>query len=315
MPAYLNPAYANEFGTGERRFCDLLISTDISQANVSSMLIDGLQANGYWWFGGQTGRQLTFQFPYAVRITEVTWYQDSAGGHGVWKWQGSDDGSSWADVSAPFTLGASATDVHDLSGNAAHHTYYRLQQVSGSTSAGPYIREVEFKIDQPDPYPDHSYLNPGGQGDRRAMITVTSSSGTTTGALSAWVDGNFGDTTAYIDSGVGAGKWVQFDFGAGNEKVFSKARCLRAGGDSANGTWKFQGSNDGASWTDLSSPLAWTLGDQVFPMNVGVTTAFRYLRGLITAGSTAATAPFVFEWVFDLGASAAGSTRRRMSLM
>ena len=54
--------------------------------------------------------------------------------------------------------------------------------------------------------------------------------------------------------------WIQYDFGAGNEKIIAKYRLYWAGSD--NGltpySWEFLGSNDGTNWTTLDSQTGQT---------------------------------------------------------
>ena len=91
------------------------------------------------------GRYLRFQFSTAKTVTEAKWYQDSAWTHGVWKWQGSNDGTSFTDIGNSFTLGGTLQTQTELSGNTTAYTYYQLLGISGSASGSSWIREVEFK--------------------------------------------------------------------------------------------------------------------------------------------------------------------------
>ncbi len=59
--------------------------------------------------------------------------------------------------------------------------------------------------------------------------------------------------------------WIQYDFGAGNEKKISKYRLYWAGGntDFTPYSWEFLGSNDGTNWTTLDTQTGqnnWTSG-------------------------------------------------------
>jgi hypothetical protein len=111
-------------------------------------MVNGTQTNEFWWINAQSGRELRFGFSdFTRRITEAKWYQDTAATHGDWKWQGSNDGSTWTDIGTSFTLGGTLQTITTLSGNASYWHYYRLLQVSGVTSSGPWLREIEFNID------------------------------------------------------------------------------------------------------------------------------------------------------------------------
>jgi hypothetical protein len=63
---------------------------------------------------------------------------------GTWVWQGSNDGSTYVDLSAGFTWGSSATTEQTWSNDTAYR-YIRIRGVSGTTSGGPWQHEVNFQ--------------------------------------------------------------------------------------------------------------------------------------------------------------------------
>ena len=143
-------SYSNPGGTGNR-IASITITTTVSvPAGNVTMLINGTQADEFWWQNAQSGRELRVDFGTPRNITEAKWYQSSTNSHGDWKWQGSSDGSSWTDIGSSFTLGGVATQtITTLTANTNRWRYYRMLQVSGGTSSGPFLRELEFKIDMP----------------------------------------------------------------------------------------------------------------------------------------------------------------------
>ncbi len=297
-PSFLAPSYANQYGTLDRRNTDLIITHNFSVGSGSvANMVDGVTGTNAFWYGVNSGRFMQFQFPYKVKITEVKWYQDIGTAHGVWKWEASDDAVTWTTVSvANFTLGGSATTTHDLSTNTTRYFYYKMTQVSGATATASWQREIEFKIDQPDPYPTYSFMNAGGCGNRTASVTVTAS-GSTSGTLSLWVDGSPTGTGTFFTAG-GTTVAVRFQFATA--KVMQLARVLRSG-NNANGTWKWQGSNDGTTWTDTSTAQVWNQTIQDFNMDLGNLTPYLYHRAVMTAGTTSGT-PWVYEWMFRISA-------------
>jgi hypothetical protein len=71
---------------------------------------------------------------------------DTADSHGTWKWQGSNDDSSYTDIGSSFTLGGSTTQTQtELNGNVTAYRYYKLLGVSGTCTDTPYLEEIEFK--------------------------------------------------------------------------------------------------------------------------------------------------------------------------
>lgn len=156
----MTTSYANTGGTGSRTGI-ITASTTASLGGSSgpvARLVDGNKATGsgnaIWVAPGQlVTMSFTFDFGSGASkvIDEAKWYQDiSAAQNGVWKWQGSNDNSSYTDLSATFVLNGVSTGsvIGNLSGNTTGWRYYRLLQTtlqSGNDSA--WLEEIEFKID------------------------------------------------------------------------------------------------------------------------------------------------------------------------
>ena len=138
-------SYTNAGGSGPRSY--ITVTTTASVNGVITALVNGTQANECWFAAGQSGHEVRFVFPVPRNITEAKWYQDDASTHGGWKWQGSNDGSVWTDIGGMFTLGGTLQTMTSLSANTDFWRYYRLLQMSGVTSSNPYLREIEFNID------------------------------------------------------------------------------------------------------------------------------------------------------------------------
>jgi hypothetical protein len=159
-------SYANAGGTGNRAAVIVVSTTASLGGGAIINLVDGSQAigtlNSAFWNSNQTGCEVRFDFNLfgaPRRITEVTWYQDAVAVHGNWKWQGSNDGSVWTDIGAEFTLGSPATQIiTTLSGNTNFWRFYRMLQTIGSTSNSPWLKEIEFAIDDAVGYPHIAML-------------------------------------------------------------------------------------------------------------------------------------------------------------
>lgn len=142
-------SYSNLGGTGIRNpAITVTPSAGLVASGVSTAILDGTQADSYWWNSGQTTATLTFDFGsgQSVVIDEFKWYQDSAHSQGTWKWAGSNDNSTFTDLLTGINLGnGAATNTYSYTNTTAYR-YYKLIQTGGSTSSSPYIREIEFKI-------------------------------------------------------------------------------------------------------------------------------------------------------------------------
>ncbi|MBI1204014.1 MAG: DUF2793 domain-containing protein [Rhodopseudomonas sp.] len=153
-----SPSYANAGATGNRTATIVVTVAGISvDGGLASNMVNGstsLDTSGSWYTNtsvAAAGATMRFDFGAGVSkvITEAKWYQNSASvSHGIWKWQGSNDASSWTDIGASFTLGGATVQTQTaLSANVTGYRYYQLLGVSGTFSNATFNEEIEFKID------------------------------------------------------------------------------------------------------------------------------------------------------------------------
>ena len=130
-------------------------------------------------------------------------------------------------------------------------------------------------------------------GDRTASITVTGSSGIN-GAIAAGVLGNYvngdfstnssGSIVIAIAAGGAAGEWINFDFGTA--KLVTEAKYYSQI-SATQGNWKWQGSPDNVSWTDIGVSFGLgTVATQTQTQLNGNVTSYRYYRLLGDTGSS-----------------------------
>lgn len=232
-------------------------------------------------------------------VQEVKFYQQTSDTHGVWKFQGSLDNSSWVDVSTSnFTLGGATTQTIDngISANVTNYLYYRFLGVSGNSNATPFIQEVEFKIS------GDTAVEIGN----RTGITVTSNLTGTSGTTSNLVDGAYTNASAdsySLGGTTNSGKNITADLGV----------AVRITGFTwwqqtthSHGVWDFQTSPDNSVWTTVIASL--TLGGAIrtrysCASNVALT---RYVRLNGVSGSNT-NAPWIWEWEFETDAEVIAS--------
>lgn len=151
-----------------------------------------------------------------------------------------------------------------------------------------------------------SYANTGGTGDRTSIITVTSNRLFETGAYQALVNGVTSvETLQYWVNGTLSADvhYVQFDFGS--SKIIDEAKYYQQL-TSTQGTWKWQGSADASSWSNIGSSFG--LGGvttQTITALSGNVTGYRYYRLLAVSG-TSNDSPWIYEFEFKID-DAAGS--------
>ena len=288
-------SYDNAGGKGNRAHF-ILVSTTIGWGNPG-ILVTGAYEGGFYIGGAVAGLAITFDFSDLVVVDEATWYQDNAASHGEWKWQGSNDASTWSDVGSSFTAGGSSAQVQtSLAGNTTAYRYYRLLGVSGWANSGPYITEVEFKIVLATPPPTYSYYNYGGVGARN--LSATASPGLLQdGSASDLFDGQ-SRNSAYFVRGITAGKYFQFEFP--DATVITELTFIQRSAD-AQGTWQLQGSNDDTTWTAAGSPFAIAAATRQV-LAIANTTQYKKYR--LTAASDWLNNDYIYEILLKTGSGA-----------
>jgi hypothetical protein len=289
--------YTNYLGSGDRRFADMQITcNDTATAAEVLVLYDGVSPNNQFYLnGGTAARNFVLQFLNPVVITEARWKQGNSDTHGVWKWQGSNDGATYTDIGTSSTLGGAEVTTHtQLAANTTYYLFYRLLRVSGSVSSGPFIDEIELKIYAE---PSSTSFDNGAafsKGNRSSTITVaqTGFSSIFGSSTSVFVDGSLADDW-YCSGGAGTCN-LRFDFGTA--QVIKAAHIIRSGGE-ASGNWVLQGSDNGTTFTTISGTAV--------AMNRKVTTlwaranvtAYRYYR-ISKSSGTASGSPYWEEIYF-----------------
>lgn len=156
----VSTSYSNAGGTGNRTG-SITVTTSVTGGGCGLTMTPSMFVDGANTFTGSdiqpsqsqtvAGLYIRFQFTSARVITECKWY-GTAHTWGDWKWQGSNDGSTWTDIGASFTLGGTAPfqTQTTLSANTTGYLYYQLLGVSGTTvntcAVNAQWMEAEFKI-------------------------------------------------------------------------------------------------------------------------------------------------------------------------
>jgi hypothetical protein len=118
---------------------DHLVNGDDSNGTTGSASFDS----------GWTDLVLQFDFRpsgFKQRITELQWVQNNNVGQGNYDFEGSDDGVTWTSIRTNFDLVSGSSFNITTFTNLNYYYFYRLVQVSGSTSNSPWLKEVYFKI-------------------------------------------------------------------------------------------------------------------------------------------------------------------------
>lgn len=141
------------YATGDQRSNITVTTSPGLMTGTLSNLVNGVvtQTSDFFNVTALNGTQFVqFQFSTPWYINECGYYQNTAAAHGTWKWQASNDASSWTDIGSTFTLnwggGVSTPFVMtSLGSNTQAYLYYRILGMSGSTSGAPWVTQFQFK--------------------------------------------------------------------------------------------------------------------------------------------------------------------------
>lgn len=147
-----------------------------------------------------------------------------------------------------------------------------------------------------------AYANPGGTGDRTAVIAVTASAGLLDAGSNParLVNGNTA-TNSYTHAVVFApvavaGHWLCFDYRAGADKVITELKFYQTGVQT-HGVWQAQVSNAAGGWDNVGATF--TLGgvaQQTIATLAGNLKSGQMLRLLGVSGNTnTGGTPFIYE--------------------
>lgn len=146
-----------------------------------------------------------------------------------------------------------------------------------------------------------AYANAGGQGDRQASITCTSTLAITLGTPALFVDGitNSGAVGVFCAAQNVADLYIKFYF---VHKVLITEAKFWQQDITPQGVWKWQGSNDDLNWTDIGANF--TLGADgtvsIMATLAGNTKGYLYYRVLGVSGALSG-ANFMHEFDFKIG--------------
>ena len=147
------PAYS----TGDRSsyITPSLVGITLLSGNIANLIDGDTSSNSQFDWSTSSiaaGDSMRYVFSSAKKITEFKYYSGGGGGTppymGDWKWQGSNDGSSWTDIGASFNLRqlSSPTSYTELSVNTTGYTQYQMVSVTSPHFNGnPWHKEIEFK--------------------------------------------------------------------------------------------------------------------------------------------------------------------------
>lgn len=291
----VDTAYSNPGGTGDRT-ADITVTSTLFTGGDPNDLVNGNTVEtGLQMSAGAYNAYIKFDFGSgadpvidAFRMYVRTHVHSASAGY--WYFEGSDDDSTWFNLSAAgpgggflMTFGEEfAVACIEYTGfqNTTGYRYVRMLQVKSVVPPSqPEIIEVEFRINSsesspdpdPPPPPDPDYGEPGGTGDRTSLI---------------WVSQNFsefdGNAVRLIDGSTTADATGSFRFHEGLSQVAAsivfdfrptgyKQRIIGF-------TWKQQAVEDFGLWTfeaSDSSSSGWVA--LLTNINIGEGTAEEYL--------------------------------------
>ena len=146
VTGYTTPDYNNKYGQGDRINSVFLSTNFPGTGNITAMIDGNTAANDYYFTNGQSSCFFDIVFPELVLLEEIKWYQDTTADHGTWKIQARRGTDDFVDIGVAQTLGGATESFLSMDPQGVGYNHYRLVQETGTTSSGPYLREIEFKV-------------------------------------------------------------------------------------------------------------------------------------------------------------------------
>lgn len=272
-----------------------------------------------WYTEGVMPVSIGYDFGTLTTISKYTISSSRAAGRepGTWEFQGSSDNSNWTTLDSVFSEDFAAGETKEYTiDNTNSYRYYRLYITDNSGYAGSVVEigEIEMMAKDGDLVSLASSLVTSeltmGGGIEQLAHTVSSIPGSETligytndiadyipskiTGSTPWQAGrepekafdnqNGAFNSGYVFHTLEANKFLQYDFGVGNEKQIEKYTLTGEVGSyyfsEAPKTWSFEGSNNGSDWDvlDTQSEITnWEIGvAKEFTFNNS--TSYRYYR-------------------------------------
>jgi IPT/TIG domain len=307
--------YNNALATGNRTSSITVTGTAVAGGAGLNKLVDGgfITTTGVIFDNGVSGAYITFDFGVGVTksIKGLVWYKaTTSAGSSTWKLQGSNDNSTWVDLTNTVTLNSGAgyspsnSYFYDNGSNYGFYRYFRLLETTGTTINTYYNYEVEFLIVDGSTADNQSAIAPSysnflGAGNRTPYINLQNSTTTFIFAnVGTLVDGDKVSNQTPTFSGL-TGTYIQFDFQS--DCLITEITLYLAVAASL-GTWKWQGyDRTAAAWVDLGTSFVMgATSPQVINNMSAITDYYASYRLQQVSGSTNTTARFG-EFEFKIG--------------
>jgi len=183
------------YETGDKSSVYTVTKNGFTAHDYVNRLVDGdktstTEAGAFWWNpnGTSVTSSLHITFDLGSGNSKIfqgaKWYAHNSSSHGTWKWQGSQDNSSFTDLSSNFTLGG-ATTTESTWTNAVAYRYIILRGVSGAINHDTWQQEVEFKVaptvaNATGSFTSNNITAPSSTNKMGAIITYQDHAGTNT---------------------------------------------------------------------------------------------------------------------------------------
>ena len=146
------PAYE----TGDRRSSySVTYGGFTAHTNDINKMIDGdftnSESTAMWWGtnGASVSSSMHVTFDLGSGNTKIyqgaKWYTHNSSNHGNWVWQGSQDNTTYVDLSGSWNLTGSGSHEQTWS-NTTPYRYIRIRGVSGTINHDTWHQEAEFKV-------------------------------------------------------------------------------------------------------------------------------------------------------------------------
>jgi hypothetical protein len=149
-------SYGQKGGMFDRSAVITITTTATVASGAIGNFIDGVSptttastSNAFKFTAGGTTKEIKFDFgaSYSPKITEFTIFESLNENEGTWKLAGSNDDSSYTDLSTPTVWNGTGAAGQTISfANTTAYRYYKLIQTAGTNGGSAFQMEICFKL-------------------------------------------------------------------------------------------------------------------------------------------------------------------------
>lgn len=250
------------------------VSSSNSSSNPAYKAFDGSD-NTQWLAAGTTDEYIQYNFNKPTRVIQVfirPGYDDAGIHVGTFTVQASNNGDQWIDLYTDTVTNESTTGKTYIFKNNMYYKFYRVFILDAGDSVSGNISILTLQF--------YGYASSDTVWKLKGLVPEMWDYTCPYGEVSASTDKNgaaycaFDETENIWHSDAGNNQWLQYNFVCPTCVQKFDLKTDEAGGLKA----KLQASNDGTTWTDLTSVIDFKTNDNLYTISIDNTDYYLYYR-------------------------------------